>query len=92
MTDNQSKMQFYQQMFGGSWITQGIWVAAELGLADMLVHGPRTAEELAEQTHTHSDALYRVLRALASVGIFAQDQPFTLLKLSTVPNSAFLVP
>ena len=89
MTDNQSKMQFYQQMFGGSWITQGIWVAAELGLADMLVHGPRTAEELAEQTHTHSDALYRVLRALASVGIFAQDDHnrFSLTPLADLLRS-----
>ncbi len=61
------------QIFVGSWITQGIFVAAELGIADLLTDGPRTAEELAEQTHTHSGALYRVLRALASVGIFSQD-------------------
>jgi hypothetical protein len=89
MTDNKTKLQFYQQMFGASWITQGIWVAAELGLADMLAHGPRTAEELAEQTHTHSDALYRVLRALASVGIFAQDQHdrFSLTPLADLLRS-----
>lgn len=73
MTDNQSRMEFFKQMFGGSWITQGIWVAAELGIADLLIDGPRTAGELAEKTHTHGNALYRVLRALASVGIFAED-------------------
>ena len=73
MTDDQSRMEFFKQMFGGSWITQGIWVAAELGIADLLTDGPRTAEELAEKTHTHGNALYRVLRALASVGMFAED-------------------
>ena len=73
MTDDQSRMEFFRQMFGGSWITQGIWVAAELGIADLLADGPRTAGELAEKTHTHGNALYRVLRALASVGIFGED-------------------
>lgn len=73
MTEDQSRMEFFKQMFGGSWITQGIWVAAELGIADLLTDGSRTAGELAEKTHTHSNALYRVLRALASVGIFAED-------------------
>jgi hypothetical protein len=58
MTSQQSGMGFFKQMFGGSWITQGIWVAAELGIADLLADGPQTAETLAEQTHTHSDALY----------------------------------
>jgi hypothetical protein len=73
MTDDQSRMEFFKQMFGGSWITQGIWVAAELGIADLLTNGPRTVEELAEKTHTHGNALHRVLRALASVGVFAED-------------------
>ena len=73
MTDGQSRLAFFRQTFGGSWITQGIWVAAELGIADLLTNGPCTAGELAEKTHTHGDALYRVHRALASVGIFAED-------------------
>jgi hypothetical protein len=73
MTANQSSMEFFKGIFGGSWITQGIWVAAELGIADLLTEGPLTAEALAEQTHTHSGALYRVLRALSSVGVFSED-------------------
>jgi hypothetical protein len=73
MTDYQSRMEFFRQMFSGSWITQGIWVAAELGIADLLTDGPRTAGELAEVTHTQGNALYRVLRALASVGIFEEN-------------------
>ncbi len=74
MRDDRSNMEFFRQMFGGSWITQAIWVAAELGIADLLADGPKTVEELSKKTNTHSDALYRVLRALASVGIFAQDE------------------
>jgi hypothetical protein len=73
MTNDQGRMEFFKQTFGGSWITQGIWVAAELGIADLLTDGPCTAGELAEKTHTHGNALYRVLRALASVGVFAED-------------------
>jgi hypothetical protein len=52
MTDDQTRMEFFRQMFDGSWITQGIWVAAELGIADLLTDGPRKAGELAEKTNT----------------------------------------
>ncbi len=94
MTDSQVSVQTLNQIFGGSWITQGVWVAAELGIADLLANGPLTADELAEQTQTQGAALYRVLRALASVGIFAQDPqgrfsltpPANLLR-SDVPDS-----
>ena len=72
MTDAQSSQQLARLATGG-WITQAIYVAAELGIADLLAGGPRTAEELARQTHAHAGALYRVLRALASVGIFTED-------------------
>ncbi len=58
----------------GSWISQAISVAAKLGLADLLEDGPRSCAELAEATKTHPCALYRVMRALASVGIFAEDE------------------
>ncbi len=72
MTDVQSSQQLSRLMVGG-WITQAVYVAAELGIADLLTDGPRTAEELAEHTHAHGGALYRVLRALATVGIFTED-------------------
>jgi hypothetical protein len=80
-------MEFFRQMFGGSWITQAIWVAAELGIADLLADAPQTAEELAKKAKTHSGALYRVLRALASVGIFAQDEA---LRFSLTPLAGLL--
>ncbi|MBF8278093.1 MAG: methyltransferase, partial [Candidatus Brocadiaceae bacterium] len=66
-------IEFFKQVFGGAWITQGLWVAAELGIADLLAQRPQTASELASRTHAHGGALYRVLRALASVGVFMED-------------------
>ena len=65
--------QVLNQMIVGSWVTQAIYVAAEIGLADLLAINPRTANELAMETQTHGGSLYRVLRALASVGIFRED-------------------
>jgi hypothetical protein len=57
----------------GYWYTQAIYVAAKLGLADLLADGPRSAAELAEATATDWRSLYRLLRALASLEIFAED-------------------
>lgn len=74
METSASVMEFYRQVFRGAWITQGIAVAAELGIADLLADAPRTAEELAKETRAHSQALYRLMRALASAGIFVQDE------------------
>ena len=87
MRNDNSNMEFFKQMFGGSWIAQGLSVAAELGIADLLADGPRTVEDLAERTNTNSSALYRVLRALASVGIFAQDET---LRFSSTPLADLL--
>lgn len=49
-----------------------IHIAAKLGIADLLKDGPRTASELATATRTSEDRLYRMLRALASVGVFTE--------------------
>jgi hypothetical protein len=57
----------------GCWISQAIYVAAKLGIADLLRDEPRLAVELAETTQTNAGALCRVLQALASVGVFAED-------------------
>jgi hypothetical protein len=74
MDDARLAEQSLSQMLGGSWVTQAIYVAAELGIADSLSQGPLTAVEIAGRTGAHSGALYRLLRALASVGVFAQDE------------------
>lgn len=65
------------QMITGYWQSQAIYVAAELGVADLLGDGPRPISELAERTQAEPEALFRLLRALASVGIFVETSPQT---------------
>ena len=52
-----------------------IRIACELGLADRLVAGPRTADDLAAEAGVHAPTLRRMLRALASRGIFTEVRP-----------------
>jgi hypothetical protein len=66
---------FLTQMAFGALMTQALYVAAKLGVADLLAGGPRTAAELAAETGTHEGALYRVLRSLAGAGVFSQPEP-----------------
>src|SRR5262245_43493542 len=61
------------QMITGFWVTRAIYVAPKLGLAALVKYAPKTADELARMTGTHSPSLYRALRALASVGVFTDD-------------------
>ena len=82
------------QMATGYWVSQSIYVAAKLGIADLLKDSPKSCDELATATGTNAPSLYRVLRALASLGVFAETQPnhFTLTPLaaclqSDTPNS-----
>src|SRR5262245_21866223 len=71
------------RLASGYWYTQTIYVAANLGIADLLTDGARPAEELAAATKTQPRALYRLLRALASIGIFAEgDGRFSLTPLA----------
>ena len=69
-------------------------VAVELKIPDLLAAGPRPVSELAKQTSTNEDALYRILRLLVSLGVFAEPAPRTLalappseVLRSGVPNS-----
>ena len=68
------------QFLGGIRVARSIYVAAELGIADLLADGAKSVEELAQATDTHGPSLYRVLRSLAAFGIFAEDEAgrFTL--------------
>src|SRR5437870_671179 len=58
----------------GHWIARMTYVAAKLKLADLLKDGPRTVEQLATAASVQAPALYRMLRALASVGVFAETK------------------
>ena len=65
-------VQLMQMLFGFA-ATRAIGVTAELRIADLLKDGAKTADELALQTGVHARSLYRVLRACASVGVYAED-------------------
>jgi O-methyltransferase len=54
--------------------SRAIYIVAKLGLADYLKDGPKSVEDLAEETKTHPDSLYRLLRMLSSIGIFAETK------------------
>jgi predicted O-methyltransferase YrrM len=73
------------RMTSAAWVAQAIAVAAKLRLADLLEDGPKSFDELAAETATHPPSLYRLLRALASVGIFAENGEgrFELTPLAT---------
>ena len=77
------------QMMSGLWISRGIYVAAKLGISDLLVEGAKTADQLAAETGTHADSLYRVLRMLATAQIYSEseDRKFSLTPLSDTLRS-----
>ncbi len=60
------------QMATGYMLSAAVYTAAKLKIADLLANGPRPVEELAAESGSHAGALYRVLRSLAAVGIFAE--------------------
>ncbi|HSF34185.1 MAG TPA: methyltransferase dimerization domain-containing protein [Candidatus Tectomicrobia bacterium] len=61
------------RLINGYQVSQAIHVAATLGVADRLRDGPCTAPELAAALAVDAHALYRLLRALAAVGVFHED-------------------
>lgn len=84
------------QMLFGPLMQQCICVVAKLKIADLVSVSPQTVEELAAKTNCNQDALYRVLRLLASVGIFVKDKdqkfglsPIAALLRSDIPNSMY---
>ena len=61
------------RMATGYYLSCAIYVAAKLGVADLMNEGPRHYRELAQATGTHAPSLNRVLRLLASAGVFAEE-------------------
>ena len=57
--------------------SSALHAALELGLPDRLADGPKPVSELARETGTNEDALYRVMRVLASLGMFEEQSPRT---------------
>ncbi|MBL8149173.1 MAG: methyltransferase [Blastocatellia bacterium] len=82
------------QMITGYWLSQAIYVAAKLNIADLLKDEPKNVDQLAQATQSNSEFLYRILRALASVGIFDEFEsktfrltPLAECLISNTPNS-----
>lgn len=76
-----------KDMLFGAVLQRSIALAARLGIADHLAGGPLTAADLARRTETDAPSLYRLLRYLASAGIFAQSAGG---RFEQTPLSAFL--
>ena len=74
------------QMAMGFIVSQALAVSARLEIADLLKDGAKTAKELAGLTATHEPSLYRLLRALASIGVLHKDAD----KFSNTPLGACL--
>ena len=82
------------RMASGYWVSQVVYVAAKLGIADLLADSPKSCEEIALATGTECRALFRLLRSLASLGVLAMedDQRFSLTEIgaplqSRIPGS-----
>jgi hypothetical protein len=74
------------QMLTGYWMSQAIYVAAKLRIADHVAAGAAAPKDLADATHTDAPSLQRLMRALASVGVFSEATPeqFGLTPLSAL--------
>ena len=86
--------QLLMQLSTGYMASACIQVATRLKIADLLAHGPRPVHELAAAVGANEDRLYRVLRVLASLGVFHETAPRTFALTpaaeglrSDVPNS-----
>jgi len=71
------------RMGTGYWVSSLIYAAANIGLADQMADGPKSAADLAGVTRTDPRALHRFMRTLASFGVLAQrdDGRFALTEL-----------
>jgi len=61
------------QLASGYMVSSALYTATKLGIAELLKTGPKTSQELAAATGSHEDSLYRLLRALASAGVFQES-------------------
>ena len=68
------------QMVIGKWISQALGTVVEIGVPDQLAKGARRCSDIAREAGVSEDGLYRLLRALASAGLFVEsaDRRFKL--------------
>ena len=77
------------QMISSYWLSQSLGAVARLGIPDWIAAQPRTSEEIAKAVGIDPDAAHRVMRALASIGVFRQleDARFALTPLGETLRS-----
>ena len=61
------------QLASGYWVSQAIYVAAKLGIADVLKDGAKSSSELALATGADGNSISRLMRALCGVGVFRMN-------------------
>jgi hypothetical protein len=76
LTRNQATTKM-MQFITAKWISKPIYVVTKLGIAEILSDGPKTIEEIAQRSNSNTTNLYRVMRALASFGIFSEIESKT---------------
>ena len=83
MEDRATASNIMLRLLSGYWFSQALYTVAVLGIADRIAAGPRTGDEIAAEAGADPDALYRLLRALSSIGIFSMGpRGFELTPLS----------
>ncbi len=82
------------QLSMGAAVTQAIYVAAKLGIADILANGEKHIDEIARAADAHAPSLYRILRSLAPLGVFTEtdkrifaNTPVSEVLRSGIPGS-----
>ena len=82
------------QLLNGAYVAGAISCLAQLGIPDLIESAPKSPDELATQIATDSQALYRLMRATASVGVlsegpdgkFSQTPMSSVLRADTTPS------
>ncbi|MCS1408970.1 MAG: Multifunctional cyclase-dehydratase-3-O-methyl transferase TcmN [Verrucomicrobia subdivision 3 bacterium] len=74
MDQENASFQIFQLIWPGALAAQAISAVARIGVADAIGRSPESVSELAKTTGTKVESLYRLLRALSSVGVFTETE------------------
>lgn len=74
-TSNKSPMLAFVELASKLWVNHALSTAAQLGIADVMGDEPKSVDEIAQATDTNAPSLYRLMRCLASVGVFTEVEP-----------------
>jgi len=66
------------ELISAAWVAQGVYTATKLGIIEALRTGPQSADTVAKTVCADPDAVYRLMRLLASRGVFTQQRNKTL--------------